>query len=185
MPILALVFSIVPAKLRWRLAAEPAVRAKSPCCKVVCSMIRALRAKTLSWSVNSLEVLAKPISIALASTAPAFNNTPNRRNGSDSPRKPAARAVMASSVLVSLNDAKSDARVVNSLLNPVKSVPVSPALWPRIAKLAAASCAATCERPRDLSAVAAHDWMALALSPKMTLDLLIDSLRLEAACTAE
>ena len=178
LPMLVLASLICAVKMRCLFAAPSAVRAKSPCCSVVCSRMIACAARLLFCGVNaSLVVLTRPSSKAFVRSAASLSKIPKRRNGSASPRRPAPKASTASSGLVLLNDARSVARVVNFTAMLPRSVPVRPAALPNTPNVPAALRASVCDCPKDVAAVLEKSIIDVVASPKIMAVLLVSSLK--------
>ena len=81
-----------PFSIRELLARPSEVFLKSPATSADCLNIRLRRACTLVWSVISDLLFTRPLASASAWTAASEILIPNRRAGSDSPRRAAPRA---------------------------------------------------------------------------------------------
>ena len=121
-----------------------------------------------------------PSSVAAAFSVASSSSTPYLRNGSASPRNADPKAFIASSTEVLLNDARSLARVTNSILKSERSLPARPADFPKIANVPAAASAAVSEMPKALPAVSAKFSTSLEMAPNTTVFLLIASLKSDA-----
>ena len=121
-----------------------------------------------------------PSSVAAAFSVASSSSTPNLRNGSASPRNAEPSALIASSTDVLLNDARSLARVTNSILKSDKSLPARPADLPKVANVPAAANAAVSDSPKARFAVSAKFSTSLEMAPNTTVFLLIASLKSDA-----
>ena len=122
-----------------------------------------------------------PNAIASAFSVASLSNTPNLRIGSASPRNADPIALIASSGVVLLNDARSDARVVNLLLKFAKSWPPNPAALPKVPNVPAACKTADADWPIALAAVLEKSSTDFAPAPKITFTFDMFSSRSDAA----